>query len=100
MTEAVAKRYHDIDLWPPGEVLEALLEAQLRALSSLWAALPALEGAARAAAQRLRQGGYLVYAGAGTSGRMGVMDGAELGPTFGFHRVRFLLAGGERALLE
>ncbi len=100
MTEDVAKRYRDLDLWPPREVLEALYEGQLRALSALKAALPALEGAALAAAERLRAGGYLVYAGAGTSGRLAVLDGVELWPTFGFPRVRFLLAGGEEAFLK
>jgi N-acetylmuramic acid 6-phosphate etherase len=98
MTEGVSRRYRDLDLWPPGEVLEALLEAQLRALSALKAALPALERAALEAADRLRKGGHLVYGGAGTSGRMGVLDGVELEPTFGFSRVRFLLAGGKEAL--
>lgn len=100
MTEDVAKRYRDLDLWPPREVLEALYEGQLRALSALKAALPALEGAALAAAERLRAGGHLVYAGAGTSGRLAVLDGVELWPTFGFSRVRFLLAGGEGAFLK
>ncbi|WP_236682813.1 N-acetylmuramic acid 6-phosphate etherase [Thermus filiformis] len=74
------------------------MEAQFRALSALKAALPALERAALEAADRLRKGGHLVYGGAGTSGRMGVLDGVELEPTFGFSRVRFLLAGGKEAL--
>ncbi|WP_243095499.1 N-acetylmuramic acid 6-phosphate etherase [Thermus thalpophilus] len=100
MTERVAERYRDLDLWPPEEVLEALYEGQLRALAALKGALPALKGAALAAADRLRSGGTLVYAGAGTSGRLAAIDGAELWPTFGFGRVRLLLAGGEKALWE
>ncbi|GLV48824.1 N-acetylmuramic acid 6-phosphate etherase [Thermus sp. LT1-2-5] len=100
MTEGVARRYQDLDLWPAEEVLEALYEGQLRALAALKGALPALKGAALEAAERLRAGGTLVYTGAGTSGRLAVMDGVELWPTFGFGRVRFLLAGGEKALWE
>lgn len=100
MTEGVAQRYRDLDLWPAGEVLEALYEAQLRAVAALKEALPALEKAAGAAVEHLRAGGYLAYAGAGTSGRLAVLDGVELLPTFGFSRVRFLLAGGERAFSE
>ena len=47
--------------------------------------MPAIGGAAEAAADRLRDGtGRLVYAGAGTSGRLAVLDGTELGPTFGW----------------
>lgn len=100
MTEAEARRYRDLDFWPPEEVLEALYEGQLRALSALKAALPALKEAALEAARRLGEGGHLVYAGAGTSGRLAVLDGVELLPTFGFSRVRFLLAGGEEAFLR
>ncbi|WP_022798051.1 N-acetylmuramic acid 6-phosphate etherase [Thermus islandicus] len=100
MTEEKAFRYQDLDRWPPREALEALYEGQLRALSALKAALPSLEAAARGAAERLRRGGYLVYAGAGTSGRLAVADGVELWPTFSFARVRFFLAGGEKGLLS
>ena len=58
--------------------------------------------ASDAAAERLRGGGGLAYAGAGTSGRIAVQDGAELPPTFDFPRDRLLLlmAGGDRALLR
>ncbi|MGC8904166.1 N-acetylmuramic acid 6-phosphate etherase [Thermus sp.] len=98
MTEEAAVRYRDLDLWPPREVLEALYEGQLRALAAVHRALPHLEGAAREAAERLKGGGSLAYAGAGTSGRLAAMDGVELWPTFGFSRVRFLLAGGEAGL--
>jgi N-acetylmuramic acid 6-phosphate etherase len=49
---------------------------------------------------RLKEGGRLVYVGAGTSGRLAVQDGAELAPTFGWpaERLVLLLAGGEAAL--
>ena len=48
------------------------------------------------------EGGRLAYAGAGTSGRIGVQDGAELGPTFDWppDRLLFLMAGGEAALIR
>ena len=44
----------------------------------------------------------LVYCGAGTSGRIGVQDGVELPPTFGwpYERIDFIIAGGEKALLK
>jgi N-acetylmuramic acid 6-phosphate etherase len=59
------------------------------------AALPALERAADGIAERLAGGGRLAYAGAGTSGRLGYLDSAELPPTFGFDRTVVLLAGGD-----
>jgi N-acetylmuramic acid 6-phosphate etherase len=63
-------------------------------------ALPSLARLARLAAEALRSGGRLVYAGAGTSGRLGALDAAECPPTFGVSpsRVLALVAGGSRAL--
>ena len=77
-------------------------EGQLAAVAALGPALPALAAAVNAAAERLRDGGRLVYAGAGTSGRIGVQDGAELAPTFDWppERTVFLMAGGEAALIR
>jgi N-acetylmuramic acid 6-phosphate etherase len=83
-------------------MLAALWEGQLAAVAALLPALPALAAAVIAASDRLRGGGRLAYAGAGTSGRIGVQDGAELGPTFDWpaERVLFLMAGGEAALIR
>ena len=63
-------------------------------------ALPALTRAAAVAADALAGGGRLIYAGAGTSGRLGALDAAECPPTFGLApgRVLALVAGGARAL--
>jgi N-acetylmuramic acid 6-phosphate etherase len=75
-------------------------EAQMAAVAAIRPALPAIEQAAVAAAARLRQGGRLIYAGAGTSGRIGVQDGAELPPTFDWPEAKLglLIAGGQEAL--
>ena len=74
----------------------------MAAVSALRPALGALAAAVEDAAARLQTGGRLAYAGAGTSGRIGVQDGAELGPTFDWpaERVLFLMAGGEAALIR
>ena len=79
-----------------------MLEGQFAAVAAVHAARPALEGAALAVEERLRDGGRLVYAGAGTSGRLAVQDGAELMPTFSWpaDRLLLLMAGGEDALLR
>lgn len=60
-------------------------------------ALPDLERAAAGVEACLRRGGRLVYVGAGTSGRLGLQDAAELAPTFGFDLASTLLAGGSSA---
>jgi N-acetylmuramic acid 6-phosphate etherase len=101
-TERVSARYSALDLWEPGEILDALVESQLAAVAATRAARPALERAALAMAARIRHRGRLVYAGAGTSGRLAVQDGAELMPTFSWpeERLVLLMAGGKEALLR
>jgi N-acetylmuramic acid 6-phosphate etherase len=98
-TESISPRFRDLDRWPANEVLAALWEGHLAAVAAIRPALPALESAAEAALPRLAGDGRLVYAGAGTSGRIGVQDGAELPPTFNWREERLvlLMAGGESA---
>src|SRR5215813_13349782 len=100
-TEGASSRYSGIDLWESGEIVDAMLEAQFDAVAAARAAKDALQQAAIAMEARLRFRGRLVYAGAGTSGRLAVQDGAELMPTFSWpqDRLVLLMAGGEEALL-
>jgi N-acetylmuramic acid 6-phosphate etherase len=101
-TERPSPRYSGIDLWDPLDVLDAMIEGQFAAVAAVRAARPALMRAALAMETRLREGGRLVYAGAGTSGRLAVQDGAELMPTFSWPRDRLvlLIAGGEGAMVQ
>jgi N-acetylmuramic acid 6-phosphate etherase len=101
-TERASPRYSDIDVWAPLDIAEAMIEGQFTAVAAVRSARFALLEAALAAAERLRQGGRLVYVGAGTSGRLAVQDGAELIPTFSWPQDRLLLlmAGGKDALLR
>ncbi|AZV37656.1 N-acetylmuramic acid 6-phosphate etherase [Komagataeibacter xylinus] len=99
-TEGQDPRYADVDVWPVVSVLEALVESQMSAIAAVRAATPELERAINAALPRLLAGGRLFYVGAGTSGRIGMQDGVELLPTFGWapERLVLLLAGGNDAL--
>lgn len=101
-TEARHAASAGLHLRPAGGVLTTLLEAQIAALGALGPALPALEVAAEAAAQALRGGGKLAYAGAGSSGLMALADCLELPGTFGIDPARtpMLFAGGAEALLR
>jgi N-acetylmuramic acid 6-phosphate etherase len=101
-TERASPRYSDIDVWAPSDIAEAMIEGQFTAVAAVRAVRFALLEAALAAAERLRNGGRLVYVGAGTSGRLAVQDGAELVPTFSWPQERLLLliAGGRNALLR
>ena len=91
-----------LDEWPALVAANALWEGQLAAVSAVRPALTAIAAAAEAAASRLRGTGRLIYCGAGTSGRLGVLDASELPPTFDWPRERLahLLAGGRAALTE
>jgi N-acetylmuramic acid 6-phosphate etherase len=101
-TERHSPRYSAIEAWSPGDILEAMIEGQFAAVAAVRAARPALEEAALAIEPRLRDGGRLAYAGAGTSGRLAVQDGAELMPTYSWPQERLLLliAGGREALVQ
>lgn len=94
MTEAIDTRYEAFDVWPMARRVEALVRANERAVAAVTAALPELTEAAEHIAMRLVAGGRIVYAGAGTSGRLALQDAAELPPTFDFDRTVVLLAGG------
>ena len=101
-TEDISPRYLDFDLWDNVEALKALYEGQLAAVSAVGPALPSIALAVERAVPRLRAGGRLIYAGAGTSGRIGVQDGAELTPTFDWPstQLAFAIAGGTNAILR
>ncbi len=101
-TESLNSRYTDIDSWPTADAVEAMLEGQLAAIASIKSQTSHIANAADAAAQQLKNGGRLVYVGAGTSGRVAVQDGVELGPTFGWpaDRLAYLVAGGMDALSQ
>ncbi len=97
MTEGIDPRYAGFESWPMDQRVHALVEANARAVQAALQAVPALTRAAAGIAERLQGGGRLVYAGAGTSGRLSLQDAAELPPTFDFDRTEVLLAGGDDA---
>ncbi len=99
-TEAVRPDLDDLDARPIGDVVALLVAAEGEAHAAVKAAVPHIAAAAEAIVARLECGGRLIYAGAGTPGRLGVLDAAECGPTFGTDLVRGVIAGGPAALTE
>lgn len=101
-TEQVHPDYADLDTLAPDALIAALADDQLGAVRAVQAAAPQLTAALNAAVPRLERGGRLVYVGAGTSGRLGVLDATELTPTFSWppERAVPLIAGGERAIRQ
>ncbi len=86
-------------------MVEAMHRADEAAVAAVGRALPEVARVVEAAVARMRggdgrAGGRLVYVGAGTSGRLGVLDASECGPTFGVpaEMVQGVIAGGDRAL--
>ncbi|HEX6057847.1 MAG TPA: N-acetylmuramic acid 6-phosphate etherase [Gemmatimonadaceae bacterium] len=102
ITERRNPRTAEIDLASPEEIV-ALLNAEDRTIPDAVATQRAeIARAIVAAEETFRGGGRLFYFGAGTSGRLGVLDAAECPPTFGTdpEMVQGLIAGGERAMFR
>lgn len=95
-TESASLRYAALEQWSSTELVQGIVEGQFVAIGAVQAAAPLLAEAIDRIAERLRQGGRLIYMGAGTSGRIAVQDAVELPPTFNWPDVRLvtLMAGG------
>src|SRR5262245_36616283 len=100
VTEAANPRTADLDRLPIGELLERIMDEDAQVSAAVRAARPALELATLALVEALDAGGRWFNVGAGTSGRIGSLDAAEIPPTFGLppERVQALIAGGPAAL--
>jgi N-acetylmuramic acid 6-phosphate etherase len=85
---------------PTEEMLRVINEEDRKVADSVTSEIPAIARAVDAIAAALRNGGRLFYIGAGTSGRLGVLDASECPPTFGVppEMVQGIIAGGEKAL--
>jgi N-acetylmuramic acid 6-phosphate etherase len=95
-TEQMSAEYVGLDTWPDERALAAMLEAQSRGVASVRAAFPEIAKAAALVADRIRRGGRLIYAGAGSSGLIAKLDAHELPATFGIphSQALALIAGG------
>jgi N-acetylmuramic acid 6-phosphate etherase len=102
LTETPNPRTMNIDQFSTLEMLRIINEEDASVATAVGRVLPAVAQAVDAIAERLRAGGRLFYVGAGSSGRLGVLDAAECVPTFGVEpdRVQGILAGGDMALIH
>jgi N-acetylmuramic acid 6-phosphate etherase len=96
----VNPRTRDIDQLPLGAILERILDEDAGVPEAVRAALPAIERAGEVLLDTLRSDGRWFNLGAGTSGRIGVLDAAEIPPSYGLspERVQAIMAGGPDAL--
>ncbi|CAK6688046.1 MULTISPECIES: N-acetylmuramic acid 6-phosphate etherase [unclassified Synechococcus] len=102
LTEQANPASASLDQLSSSELVDLFCREDEKALLAMEAAAPALAEAVEAISARLRSGGRLFYLGAGTSGRLGVLDAAECPPTFCTppELVQGVLAGGAPALLR
>lgn len=101
-TEKRNPRTMQLDTMSELEIVTTMNEEDARVPLAIAEKLPQIAQAAHWAAEAFEQGGRLFYMGAGTSGRLGVLDAAECPPTFGVApgMVVGLIAGGEQAFLK
>ena len=92
----------DIDRASALEIVTIIQEQDRLVIDAVAAEAPRIAHAIDQITDRLSHGGRLIYAGAGTSGRIAMLDASELPPTYGIDRdlVRVIIAGGERAYFE
>jgi N-acetylmuramic acid 6-phosphate etherase len=98
LTEHHRPELANLDLRPTAELATLLAEDQGAAIAAVLAASEPIAAAIDAIVDRLQRGGRLIYAGAGTAGRMGVLDAAECPPTFNTDRVVAVMAGSAAAV--
>ena len=101
-TEAVRPELAELDVLDVPDLVALMTSESTRASDAVVAATPQIAGAVAGVARRLAEGGRLIYVGAGTAGRLGVLDAAEAGPTFDVPDglVLAVLAGGSDAMVR
>lgn len=100
-TESRNPRTLDLDLMSIGELLTVMNEEDRHVIEAVERVIPRIEETVEAVIASLNQGGRLIYAGAGTSGRLGILDAVECLPTFSTtHEVLGIIAGGEKAFVQ
>jgi N-acetylmuramic acid 6-phosphate etherase len=97
-TEQSNPAARDLDLKSSLEIVRLINAEDAKVAGAVSRSLPQIAQAIDLIVNALRSGGRLIYVGAGTSGRIGMLDAAEIAPTFNFDRVQFIIAGGTKAI--
>ena len=93
-------QHSDLEQKSVGQLLAEMNEEDQRVALAVQKSIPQIENLVEKIVERMKRGGRIFYIGAGTSGRLGVLDASEIPPTFGMPSglVIGLIAGGEKAL--
>ena len=99
-TTEASSLYENLDKMPVCDLLKSMNEEDKKVPIAVENALPQIEAFVNAAYERMREGGRLFYIGAGTSGRLGILDASEIPPTYGAPTdwIIGLIAGGDHAI--
>ena len=102
ITEERNAASNDLDRMSALEIVRLMNQEDHKVPRAVRHEIPAIARAVDAIVQRITNGGCLIYVGAGTSGRLGVLDASECPPTFGVspHLVRAVIAGGKKAVTQ
>src|SRR5688572_22984656 len=97
-----ASTYRHLEKKPVVELLEIINKEDKVVPAAIKKAIPQIEAFIQSAIKKLYVGGRLFYIGAGTSGRLGILDASECPPTYGvpYGLVVGIIAGGERAMTQ
>src|SRR5258706_5465308 len=101
-TEKVNARSRGLDRLTPSQIVQLMNQEDMQVLRAIARARPAIARAIRLIESSLRRGGRLFFVGAGTSGRLGVIEAAECPPTFGTppSLIQAVMAGGKSAVFR
>lgn len=100
VTETRNEKTKEIDLLSVKEILRIMNEEDLNVVAAIKNAIPQIEALINETIKAYKNGGRIIYLGAGTSGRMGLMDAVEVVPTFNSERFIGLIAGGDMAFVK
>ncbi len=95
-----SSNYDNLEAWSTHELLEGIHNEDKNVLPAVEKSIPQIEKLVDLLVPRIKKGGRLFYVGAGTSGRLGILDASEIPPTFGvdYGLVIGLIAGGDQAI--
>ena len=100
-TEQRNNKTRDLDLMSTKQILEIMNEEDLNVVAGVKKSIPQIENVVDAMVTTIKNGGRVIYIGAGTSGRTGIIDAVECGPTFSCtHEFLGLIAGGYGAIVK
>ena len=99
-TEKRNPKTENLDSLPTLEILQIMNEEDQNVLNTIKNALPQIDALVKECINAYNSGGRIIYIGAGTSGRLGLMDAVEVVPTFNSDRFVGLIAGGEHAFVK